>query len=817
MAQWTWSGLGNRPIFFPVLMVLCGAALLARTDVSGWAFLAAGAVLLLIAIWRGARWGGWLAVLGAGLAAGGGIARLHAAGDAQAWPVPGARVVLEGEVERATETDDGQHLVLDVSRVDGRSARARVGLSAVDAPPLSAGQRVLVPARLRPPMPRANPGEWSRFEAQRRRGELWTGRADGERLVLLSGPSAAATWLARAHFELAESVRAVAPDEDAAALLLTLAAGLRADLGDRVEEDFARSGLAHVLSVSGLHVAVLAFALFGLVRRLLVRWPGRFFRRVDPRVIAAPAAMPLVWAYVAYTGWQAPAVRSAVMCTLVLLGHALRRRSDPLNALSAAALFMVLADPAGLVDLSVQLSFVAVLSLVLLAPLFRDALPVEKPSHKVLSGWKLVLAQWREAALVTFTASAAVTCASAPLVLMAFHRVGLAGLLSNVVCMPLSAALTLLAAGGAALHLVSPVAALPVLWAGAWLSHGLAWAAHAFAALPFAAMTLPPPPLSLALAWWAGLLALVLLHGRARLLAVSAPLAAGLFVALLPRPEAGVLEVSFLSVGHGDAIVLSSEGHHALLDGGGVPQGHDTGRRFVLPFLETRRIERLELVGLSHPHPDHALGLPSVLERVPAERVWLPAGAGRGPLVGDIVAAARGATVEDVELGHAPFHLGAATIEVLGPPVDRILLEGENDRSLVLRVRHGDVTFLFPGDVEEAGEESLALAEPVTVLKAPHHGSRTSSHDGFVATARPRFVVFCVGAFNRFGFPHGEVVERYEAMGARCLRTDLDGAVTFHSDGHAVSVETFRERGEVEGMLRARKRPVARPATAGAP
>jgi competence protein ComEC len=317
--------------------------------------------------------------------------------------------------------------------------------------------------------------------------------------------------------------------------------------------------------------------------------------------------------------------------------------------------------------------------------------------------------------------------------------------------------------------------------------------------------------MALALGWWAGWLALVLVRGRARWLALAAPLSAALFLVLLPGPEVGRLEVTFLSVGHGDAIVLSSEGHHALIDAGGVPQGLDTGKRFVLPFLETRRIERLDLVALSHPHPDHALGLPTVLERVPAERVWLPAGAGRGPLVADIVAAAGHAPVEDVELGHAPFPLGAARVEVLGPPTDRILLEGENDRSLVLRVRHGDVTFLLPGDIEEAGEEALALGEPVTVLKAPHHGSRTSSHDALVNAAKPRYVVFCVGAYNRFGFPHAEVVDRYAAAGARCLRTDLDGAITFTSDGRDVTIETYRDRAEVDSVARGRRRSAARP------
>jgi competence protein ComEC len=251
------------------------------------------------------------------------------------------------------------------------------------------------------------------------------------------------------------------------------------------------------------------------------------------------------------------------------------------------------------------------------------------------------------------------------------------------------------------------------------------------------------------------------------------------------------LDVTFLAVGHGDAIVLSSGGHHALVDGGGTPNGADTGARFVLPYFKQRRIDALELVVMSHAHPDHALGLQTVMKKVPVGRLWLPAGVERGPLVTALLETKP--RVDEVEVGSAPFSLGEARFEVLAPPRDRILLESENDRSVVLRVRHRDVTFLLTGDVEEAGEEGL---EPgaVTVMKAPHHGSKTSSTAALLQQARPKYVVFCVGKGNRFGFPNAEVVARYQALGARCYRTDLDGAITFHSDGHEVNVETFKAR-----------------------
>jgi competence protein ComEC len=178
--------------------------------------------------------------------------------------------------------------------------------------------------------------------------------------------------------------------------------------------------------------------------------------------------------------------------------------------------------------------------------------------------------------------------------------------------------------------------------------------------------------------------------------------------------------------------------------------------------------------------------------------VWLPVGAGRGELVEDLLDAAGDAPVEAVQAGDPDLALGEATVEVLGPPRDASSLTSENDRSLVLRIRHRGVSFLLTGDVEAAAERFL---EPgvVTVMKAPHHGSDTSSTPALLEQTRPRHVVFCVGRENRFGFPRASVVDRYQALGARCYRTDLDGAITFRSDGEAVTVERFAPRALLDG------------------
>jgi competence protein ComEC len=380
-------------------------------------------------------------------------------------------------------------------------------------------------------------------------------------------------------------------------------------------------------------------------------------------------------------------------------------------------------------------------------------------------------------------------------VLAAFQRLSLVGLLSNVITLPLSGLLTLACAGSAGLYLAAPWAAAPAVWAAGLGAQLFLAVTRTFSALPFAAATLPAPPAWLAAAWWVGLGAALLGSGRWRLAGLLAPAAA---LGLFRDPGRPGLEVTFLAVGQGDSIVVRSGSHLAVIDGGGVPGGADPGRRVVVPFLRHLGAQRLDLVAMSHAHPDHGLGLPAVLEAFPADRVWLPVGAGAGELVEGLVEAAGDTAVEAVQAGDPGLVLGDATVEILGPPVEAGGLTSENDRSLVLRIRHRGVVVLLPGDVEAAGERFLEPG-PVTVMKAPHHGSDTSSTPELLGQARPRHAVFCVGRENRFGFPRGEVVARYQALGARCYRTDRDGAITFRSDGEDVTVETFGPRAVLDG------------------
>jgi competence protein ComEC len=219
-----------------------------------------------------------------------------------------------------------------------------------------------------------------------------------------------------------------------------------------------------------------------------------------------------------------------------------------------------------------------------------------------------------------------------------------------------------------------------------------------------------------------------------------------------------------------------------LVDGGGTfPGGPDPGARDVVPLLRDLGVTRLAAVVVSHPHPDHILGLASVAAAVEVDQVLI------GEAVFPEAARAALATLPPptrLRPGDA-WERAGVRFEAVGGGAEELV---ENDASMVLRVTFGATAFLLPGDVEAAGE-AAALAGSRTlaadVVKVPHHGSRTSSSAPFVAAVHPRWAAVSVGAGNRFGFPHPEALERWTAGGATIARTD-EGAIRFLSDGVTV-------------------------------
>jgi competence protein ComEC len=483
------------------------------------------------------------------------------------------------------------------------------------------------------------------------------------------------------------------------------------------------------------------------------------------------------------------------MLSAAMLARAFARLPCPSRALGASLLLGWLCDGLVVFDISFLLSAAATTGLMLLGE------PLNRPCERLNSR----VARWLGGAIAT-TLAAMIPCA--PLLALLGSDITLAGVFANVLAAPLgeAIALPLCLAHALSAPLQALESGIALVASGALLvvrAIARESAAQRWLAVPV------PEPSAYHLALVAVLLAQVVLWrgsveralGWLRWWLVSGALGL-LVVELAARAQGaprGVLRMTALSVGQGDSTLVDlPDGKLMLIDGGGAPEGGpDPGARVVLPTLRARRRPRLDVVVLSHPHPDHFGGLLSVLRNVEVGELWdsgQGALEGAGPIYAELlrVAAERGVRVlGPKELCGAPRDFGPARISLLGPCPGIIRGRNANDNSMVLRATLGKRSFLLMGDAEAEEERELVHAHgralDSDVLKVGHHGSRTSSGDELLSAVSPRLATISCGVRNRFGHPVPKVMARLTAHGAHVLRTDRDGALQITTDGESLT------------------------------
>ncbi|MFL5307344.1 MAG: DNA internalization-related competence protein ComEC/Rec2 [Polyangia bacterium] len=701
-----------------------------------------------------------------------------------------AAATVAGTVARGPEpTDTGSRLVIRIVEVNGRRAGGTLGLSIAggDAD-FAPGELVAFTARLRALRGTQNPGVPDPVLALRAAGiDALATVATAAGVRRLAGPTG---WSPRRLAYVAHRQLRAAIDGElsgpSAAFLKTAVLGERRGVGDDVEDGFRAAGATHVLSVSGLHLAAVAALLFLVVRGTAARVP-RLALFVDPRAVAAAVSLPAVGFFTLMTGEAVATERSALMLGLGLAALLVGRRARPASTIAGAGLILLVAQPLQLFDVSFQLS-VASVSGIALCMRGRRARAAALARRSLI--W---LARFGEATM-------AATAATGPLVAHWFGEVTPLAPLGNLALVPLVelAVVPVGLAGATAGALWAPVGRWPLRLAGAAARLALA-IADVFRAHAPIWLCRSPNAVETACATGAGILSLLAVSRRGRALwlaAVGCALAAaGSLVARdLARRHRDALVVTFLDVGQGDAAVVEAPGGATMLiDGGGSRDGtFDTGARIVEPFLRARGITRLQVVALSHPHPDHLNGLFRILQRFPVEMFWSSGDDGHNPEYRRLLNLARASHIPTPPV--TARALGGAQVQAVAPFVDGAIAPPPGltvyDASLVLRVTVGARAVLFAGDLEADGEGELAgrpaLGDVVRadVLKVPHHGSRTSSSDELLDAVAPRLAVMSLGWRNQFHFPAPEVVARYAARGIRTLRTDRDGAITVALTAH---------------------------------
>jgi competence protein ComEC len=563
-------------------------------------------------------------------------------------------------------------------------------------------------------------------------------------------------------------------DPEIGAIIAALVVGEQGSMGPALREWFSRSGLSHLLSVSGLHLALVAGALLFMLGRLFRRWTW-LARRTDPIRIAACCATAGAVGYAAITGAAPATVRACIMACTCLLGIVFSRRADLWRPLCLAALVMLLVEPAQLFRAGFQLSFVAVIGLALSVRISQTPRPRESWPRRAWS--------WLVASMRTSVAATAITT---PLVLHHFGEATAIGPLANLVAIPLTCFFILpLGLIGSVVSLIIPDLGNGLLFLAGEGTRLLISLARQLAAMD-ALLIRGYPGWALTLSLTSLVLAL-LLRGRKRGVVLILSLAAIGLCLLVPwvrsRPD---LELTFLDVGQGDStFVRLPSGETILIDGGGSNDGakYDPGQRVVLPFLRRAGVKKLDLVIATHPHADHVAGLLAILDSFDVRRLWLCWHDEPNSFVQRLraVAARRRTVVERPR----QISFGSVTIDSLWPvgePAHCAAPErSTNDNSIVVRLRWGKASALFAGDVEWDAERFMVSADrsllSATVLKVPHHGSRTSSSPAFVRAISPKLAVISSARGNPFGFPSPAVIKRYTQIGAVVVAIQQHGAV----------------------------------------
>jgi competence protein ComEC len=546
--------------------------------------------------------------------------------------------------------------------------------------------------------------------------------------------------------------------------LSALAIGDQSSIPQTQWQVFTRTGVNHLMSISGLHITMLASLGFALTYWLW-RCSTRLTLFLPARKAAALVALLVALGYALLSGFAVPAQRTVYMAAVVAAALWLNRNFSLGQIVSIALLGVLIPDSWAVLSPGFWLSFGAV-ALILYVTAYRL-----KPSHWLVEYGKV---QW------------AMTIGLIPMLLALFQQVSLVSPIANTFAIPLvSLVIVPLALLGAVLPLDAPL----------WLAHSVMGWTMVFLewlnSLPQAVWTQHAPPAWSIVVGMLGVLWILLPRGfPARWLG---------FLLLLPMflntpepPVQGSVRLIIFDVGQGLAVAAQTQ-HYALLydTGPDFSDGADSGNRILVPSLRAMGISKLDGLILTHDDTDHTGGAASVMQAMPIG--WLSSSLPDGHPLSQLAADKRRCT------GGQSWQWDGINFEILHPDSASYSEEKirKNNRGCVLRISIGNQHILLTADIEKESEQQLLKEHtdklPGTLLVVPHHGSKTSSTDEFIAAMRPGYAVFTVGYRNRFGHPKQEVVQRYADGGSTLLRSDEDGAILIEMNTQGLQVERYRK------------------------
>lgn len=581
--------------------------------------------------------------------------------------------------------------------------------------------------------------------------------------------------------------------QPALGIYLGMIIGERGYLEQEIQEWFMITGTVHLLSISGSHLGLVAVVFFGIVKRIILWLPPSFLltisRRITPSQIAVFFTWPAVALYAVLAGAELATIRSLVMISLGMAAVWLGHERHLGHAMAAALLIIVLHDPRAIFDISFQLSFLSVLAVISVLSQTRGERDEEADLHRPLHHRLTIYV------LNALLMSGAVTLVTLPLVAFYFNQAPWLGVITNLVAVPFTGIVLV------------PLGLLVALWTimtesdslvmGEVLEHLFRWMVSGLrlcASIPGGEWHVAVPSIPTMILFYLGVL-LSGIHGMPRRVKITGAgtivvLLAWWFVAPGLQGDGDRWRVTFLDVGQGDSTVIElPDGRAVLIDGGTRHEKFDMGKRVVAPFLWNRGIHRIDLVIGTHQQLDHVGGLIWILRHMSIGQFWGGGIVRSEQFAQDLQSALRFRGIDEhvAALGQDLLPSGPCHLTILNPPaqspgLDEVRLwsgTSLNNQSIVSKLQCGAHSILFSADIESGGLSQLTVdgRRPVTLLKVPHHGARSSLDRDWIRQLRPQYAIISVGAGNPYGHPGQSVLQAYEDQETTVYRTDLDGAV----------------------------------------
>ncbi len=695
---------------------------------------------------------------------------------------PWSEVELEGTVEQISRTSAGKPraevTILETSLEPGTSSKEEYKIRLlIEDGEFRQGDNIRFSGTVIPVSEKRNPLQFDYKAFLEQRGIVAQVRLDSLISQSENNNIRAWNWWRVRALKLIDQNFSKETAPIAKALLL----GYKQDLEGASKQAFARAGLSHIMAVSGLHVGFIIAPFWFII--------PFFWSKKYGRVSGLIILILILCGYAGLTGFSSSVIRASVMAGLLTFGKLFNKSPNSINLTGVAAIALLVWKPEQLFEIGFQLSFSAVLIILLVLPIVQNALPY----------WLRL--RWYAKPLMVVIVSVVVQLGLYPLQVFYFGEISLISPIANALFVPLLGLVVPYALLCLIISVLTPVlGSLLSLPIDAFLS-GMNTFVGFSSGLEWAWMQASLPSVLLFPFWVAAIFFIAswrIPQVRWKWLSVSMVLFCVILAeSTINKLDGSELRVIMFDVGQGDAALIQTPNRkNILVDAGVWSLGYDSGTSIILPHLKEAGIERLDAVVLSHPHADHIGGILSLIEEIEIDVIYNSGYEYESNLYQNYIelASSKEIRIESVKAGDHLSIDPALLMIVLGPEGPRFNSD-PNQHSVVLNMIYGESEFLFTGDAGEDQEERLLenygdLLD-TDFLKVGHHGSKTSSYSQFLEEVTPEISVISLAERNRFNHPHPEAIQRIQQTDTELYFTSRDKALVFVSDGKKIWLEEW--------------------------